>query len=374
MAESGSHDNTYAKKCPDESERADSSSSQAESISYQTVVVLIDFMSAHQFHLKRNDSLNSSAKVSFTMTNCSMTDVDTLTQKLDLVIYVPVLVFGLALNIIALVVFCRLLRKWTESSIYMTNLALMDLLLLLPLPFKMHAAYHKWAEDKLLFCSFLESLYFVAMYGSIYTIVCIAIDRYIAINHPFRAKQVRSKKNALIVCIFIWVFIMAVTSPIYSFREEGKMGNFTCFHGFSKKGWSTAIIVCLEVFGFLLPAAVLVACSVQSVRTLKASKNSDHKRQAGVRIIYSSLAAFLVPFTPCHVAILLQYLVRNEYISDCKHQQNIAIFIQVSINIANVTCCLDALCYYFIAKEVRSTKDTLRMSISRARTTSSSDV
>lgn len=295
-------------------------------------------------------------------------------QKLDLVIYVPVLVFGLALNIMALVVFCRLLRKWTESSIYMTNLALMDLLLLLQLPFKMHAAHHEWEEDKIFLCSFLESLYFVAMYGSIYTIACIAIDRYIAINHPFRAKQVRSRKNALIVCISIWVFVMAATSPIYTFRDNKKTGNFTCFHGFSENGWSTVIIVCLEVFGFLLPATILVVCSIQSIRTLKASKSSNSKRQAGVRIIYSSLAAFLVPFTPCHIAIFLQYLVRNGFIADCKHQKNIALFIQVSMNIANVTCCLDALCYYFIAKEVRSTKDTLRLSISRARTTSSSDV
>lgn len=307
------------------------------------------------------------------MTNCSTKDVDTLTQKLDLVIYVPVLVFGLTLNIAALVVFCQLLRKWTESSIYMTNLALMDLLLLLQLPFKMHAAYHEWEENKMLLCSFLESLYFVAMYGSIYTIASIAVDRYIAINHPFRAKQVRSKKNALIVCVFIWVFVMAATSPIYTFRDK-KKGNFTCFHGFSEKGWSTAIIVCLELFGFLLPAAVLVVCSIQSIRTLKASKSSNPKKQAGVRIIYSSLAAFLVPFTPCHIAIFLQYLVRNDFILDCKQQKNIALFIQVSMNIANVTCCLDALCYYFIAKEVRSTKETLKMSISRARTTSSSEV
>ncbi|XP_056324007.1 G-protein coupled receptor 55 [Danio aesculapii] len=307
------------------------------------------------------------------MTNCSTESVDTLTKKLDLVIYVPILVFGLALNIMALVVFCRLLRKWTESSIYMTNLALMDLLLLLQLPFKMHAAHHEWAEDKKLLCSFLESLYFVAMYGSIYTIACIALDRYFAINYPFRAKLLRSKKNALIVCVFIWLFVMAATSPIYTFGRE-KTGNFTCFHGFSNKGWSTALIVCLEVFGFLLPAAVLVVCSIQSIRTLKASKSTNPKKQAGVRIIYSSLAAFLVPFTPCHVAIFLQYLVRNGHILDCKKKQDIALFIQVSINIANVTCCLDALCYYFIAKEVRSTKDSLKLSISRGRTTSSSDV
>ncbi|XP_051989318.1 G-protein coupled receptor 55-like [Xyrauchen texanus] len=312
----------------------------------------------------------------FTMSNnCSTNAVDNLTKTLDLVIYVPILVFGLPLNIIALFVFCHLLRKWTESSIYMTNLALMDLLLLLQLPFKIHATHHMWAPDKRLFCSFLESLYFVGMYGSIYTIACIALDRYIAIKHPFRAKQVRSRKTAVIACILIWVFVMVAISPIYTFREDTpNKVNFRCFHGFSNKGWTTAIIVCLEFFGFLLPAFVLVLCSAQSVHTLKASKSSNPKRQAGVRIIYSSLAAFLIPFTPCHLAILLQYLVRNDFLLDCKHQENIALFIQVSMSLANMTSCLDALCYYFIAKEVRSTKKTVRLSISRARATSTSEV
>lgn len=207
---------------------------------------------------------------SFTMSaNCTFIDVDNVTMVLDFVIYVPVLVFGLVLNITALLVFCALLRKWTESTIYMTNLALMDLLLLLPLPFKMHAAMHKWDGNKRFFCSFLESLYFVGMYGSIYTIACIAVDRYIAIKYPFRAKQLRSKKVALIVCVFIWVFVMGATSPIYTFREFSK-DNFRCFHGFSKKGWTAGVIVCLELFGFLLPATVLVVCSSQSIRTLKA--------------------------------------------------------------------------------------------------------
>ncbi|XP_051553195.1 G-protein coupled receptor 55-like isoform X2 [Myxocyprinus asiaticus] len=305
--------------------------------------------------------------------SCSTKDVNNLMRTLDLVIYVPILVFGLPLNLMALMVFCHLLKKWTESSIYMTNLALMDLLLLLPLPFKIHAAFHKWAPNKKLFCSFLESLYFVGMYGSIFTIACIALDRFIAIKHPFRAKLVRSRKTALIVCIFIWVFVMGATSPVYSFRED-KEDYFNCFHEFSDEGWTTALIVCLEFLGFLLPASVLVVCSTQSIRTLKASKSSSPKRQAGVRIIYSSLAAFLIPFTPCHLAILLQYLVRNRFISDCKQQENIALFIQLSMNLANVTTCLDALCYYFIAKEVRSTKNTVRMSINRARTTSTSDI
>lgn len=310
------------------------------------------------------------AHLSFTMNDsCQLGSVNNITKYLDLAIYVPIFVFGLTLNILALVVFCVLLRKWTESSIYMTNLALMDLLLLLPLPFKMHAAQNEWEADKSTFCSFLESLYFVGMYGSIYTIACIAADRYFAIKHPFRAKQLRSKKIALIVCFFIWIFVMGATSPIYTFREV-QTSKFRCFHGFSKRGWSTAVIVCLEVLGFLLPATVLVVCSAQSILTLKASKSSDPQRKVGVKIIYSNLAAFLIPFTPCHVAIFLQYLVRNNFISDCDQRWNIALFIQVAMSLANVTICLDALCYYFIANEVRSTKQTV---ISRVRSFSSSN-
>lgn len=238
--------------------------------------------------------------------NCSFEAVDRLMRSLELAIYLPIFLIGLALNAVALVVFCILLRKWTESTIYMTNLALMDLLLLLLLPFKMHATNHLWGAHRRVFCSVLESFYFVGMYGSIYTIVCIAVDRWVAICYPFRAKLLRSPRAALGTCVLVWVVVLGGISPIYGFRQAGE-GDFHCFHGFSEKGWSPVVIGCLQVFGFLGPALVLVGCSVQSIRALRASGQESPK--SGVRIIYSSLCAFLVPFTPSHLAILLQFLV-----------------------------------------------------------------
>ncbi|XP_062338382.1 G-protein coupled receptor 55 isoform X1 [Osmerus eperlanus] len=238
-------------------------------------------------------------------TYCSFEEVDRLMTSLELVIYIPIFLMGLVLNTLALVVFCVLLRKWTESTIYMTNLALMDLLLLLLLPFKMHATNNQWSPKHRLLCSFLESMYFVGMYGSIYTIVCIAVDRWVAIKHPFRAKQLRSPQAALGTCVLVWFLTLGGISPIYGFRQAGDE-DFHCFHGFSEKGWTPAVVGCLEVFGFLGPALVLVGCSVQSVKTLK---NSGQERRACERIIYSSLCAFLLPFTPSHLAILLQFLV-----------------------------------------------------------------
>ncbi|XP_035276163.1 G-protein coupled receptor 55-like isoform X2 [Anguilla anguilla] len=298
------------------------------------------------------------------MSKCNLTDMDNMMDSLRLVIYIPIFVFGLILNTTALLVFCFQLKKWTESTIYMTNLALMDQLLLFSLPFRMYNS--KWAANKRVFCSFLESLYFVSIYGSIYTITCISVDRYIGVSHPFKAKQLRSPRKALLVCATIWVLVFGATVPVYDFHP-GDEGRFRCFHGFSDKGWHPALIGCLEVFGFLLPAAVLVACSARVVRVLRRSRERSPKNQACIRIIYSGLVAFLVPFTPSHLAILLQFFVRRGTITDCTLQANITVFVQLAMTLANVTCCLDALCYYFVAKEVRTS--SIRRSFRQWRST-----
>lgn len=243
--------------------------------------------------------------------NCSFDDVDHLMTYLELAIYIPIFVAGLILNVAALLVFCVFLRKWTESTIYMTSLALMDLLLLFPLPFKMHATNNTWPAHLQPLCSVLESLYFVGIYGSIYTIMCIAVDRWVAICHPFKAKQLRSPKVALGTCLGVWVLALAAISPTtYRFRKAVQK-EFHCFHEFSEKGWSPLVIICLQVFGFLGPALVVVYCSVQTIWALKQSGQRSPQSRACVKIIYSSLSAFLLPFTPSHLGILLQFLVRE---------------------------------------------------------------
>ncbi|XP_038573946.1 G-protein coupled receptor 55 [Micropterus salmoides] len=308
-------------------------------------------------------------------TNCSFDGVDNLMRYFELAIYIPIFPFGLVLNVVALFVFCIFLRKWTESTIYMTSLALMDLLLLFPLPFKMHATNNFWPTYLQPLCSVLESLYFFGIYGSIYTIMCIAVDRWLAICHPFKAKVLRSPKAALWTCFGVWVLVLAViTQTIYRFREAKEM-KFNCFHRFSKNGWKPEVIICLQVFGFLLPALVVVYCSVQTIWALQQSGQHSPQSRACVKIIYSSLSAFLVPFTPSHLGILLQFLVHQEVIQDCSNKKGISLFIQIAMCLSNITCCLDALCYYFIAHEVRSTRNTFRLSIiSQRRPTFSTEV
>ncbi|KAL4647131.1 G-protein coupled receptor 55-like isoform X2 [Arapaima gigas] len=310
---------------------------------------------------------------SFIMSNCSFEQVDELMHSLELVIYIPIFVFGLPLNILALVVLYVLLKKRTDTTIYMTNLAIMDLVLLFSLPFKMHATSYQWEGDKKMFCSFLESLYFISMYGSIYTIMFISIDRYLAIKFPIKARSIRSPMTARIVCVVIWVIVLSCIVPVYKLRS-GMDEKFHCFHNFTEKSWEPNRIACLEVFGFLLPALVLVICSTQIIRKLRQSEQNSPKSRACIRIIYSNLLAFLLPFTPSHLAIFLQFLVHWGTITACNQKTQISLFLQISLSLSNITCCLDAICYYFMAREIRSFQDVFsKKSFSFRRNTSTSE-
>ncbi|NXY16751.1 GPR55 protein, partial [Atrichornis clamosus] len=281
---------------------------------------------------------------------CSFTAIDSLAKTLQLGISIPTFILGLLLNTLALSVFCCFGRKQTKTSVYMINLALADVLLLLSLPLKM---YYSVTTASGLLCSFIQSLYFVNTYGSIFIIVCITVDRYICIRHPFEGRANQSPRWAVLICCFIWAVAWICSSPMYVFRKEDDL---ICFHNMSDQAWSIPLIVSVEIFGFLIPLAVMIFCSAQNIRILLNHKSQAKKNVEGsgtLRVIGINLVVFLVCFTPVHLAIFLQCLVRHHVIVDCSLKQSISLFIQVSMMFANLNCCLDAIFYYFAVKEFR---------------------
>ncbi|XP_009903106.2 G-protein coupled receptor 55 [Dryobates pubescens] len=280
---------------------------------------------------------------------CAFTDVDKLAKTLQFGISIPTFVLGLLLNTLALLVFCCFWKKQTKTSVYMINLALADMLLILSLPLKL---YYSVTEAPGLLCAFIQSLYFVNMYVSIFVIVCITIDRYICIRHPFEGRANQSPKWAILICGFIWAVAWLCSSPLYVFQDKTCL---KCFHNMSDNTWSIPMIVSVEIFGFLIPLTVMVFCCAQNIWTLlnhKSQAESMVESSSSLRVIMN-LVVFLVCFTPIHLGICLQCLVRQHVIKDCSLKQTISLFIQVSMTLANLNCCLDAIFYYFAATEFR---------------------
>ncbi|NXA47809.1 GPR55 protein, partial [Nothocercus julius] len=271
----------------------------------------------------------------------------------QLVTYAPTFILGLLFNMMALSFLFFKVKKLTESTVYMIALIFLDTLLLFTLPFKI-ISYHlknHWSLGSV-FCSFLESLYFVNMYGSILISLCICVDRYVAIRHPFVALRLRSTRKAALVCTVICLGTSAGTAS--TFQLHGQDYNFSsCFHNFSKSTWENKGLFSALETAFLCSMATMTFCTIQTLRCLRKLKSTDSSpinTNRAEKIVVTNLITFLVCFTPYHVAFLLYFLVKNNVI-DSSLQQILRAVLQGTLCWANLNCCLDGICYYFVLKE-----------------------
>ncbi|PKU39676.1 g-protein coupled receptor 55-like [Limosa lapponica baueri] len=292
-------------------------------------------------------------------TNRSISETVELFQ---LIVYAPTFTLGLLFNVMALSFLFFKVKKLSESTVYMIALIFLDTLLLFTLPFKI-ISYHSRGTWKLapVLCSTLESLYFVNMYGSILISLCICVDRYIVILHPFTAPSLRSTKKAAMVCAVVCLAASAGTVSTSQLHGEDN-NNLYCFHNFSKSTWENVGLLSTLETVFFGSMAAMIFCTVQIIRCLRKHRNPDNPQtytSRAEKIVVANLVAFLVCFTPYHVVYFLYFLVKNNIIHT-SFQKVLKDTIQITLCWANLNCCLDGVCYFFVLRE--SLEDPLRNS------------
>ncbi|XP_032081849.1 G-protein coupled receptor 35 [Thamnophis elegans] len=270
----------------------------------------------------------------------------------EAIIYVPVFFIGVILNVFALRIFCCKLVKWTETRVYMTNLAITDCLFLFTLPFRLlsnflYKSIYNIYLNKL--CMVLETAYFISRYMSVFLITIIALDRYIAIRYPLQAKTIRSPLKSALVCGLFWIIIITIAlASIYVNNEKGKI----CFQTIQRPPSETSFAV--VIWGFFIPLIILSFCSVQIIKKLTRKKKTHlHEKnviQKAINIILANITTFIICFLPLHVVYFVKYInFKNATDANLKHDLSL----KVAIILANTNCCLDAFCYYFVSQEFK---------------------
>ncbi|XP_068057415.1 G-protein coupled receptor 35-like [Anomalospiza imberbis] len=290
--------------------------------------------------------------------SCNITAYE-IFSLFQLCVYIPVLVLGIVLNVLALWVFCCKLGKWTETRVYMVNLAVADCLLLFTLPFKTLSQFQHLKVDG--WCLVLEGGYFTNRFMSIGIITLIAADRYLAIKYPLRSKALRSPLKAAFVSGFLWIVIICETSLIKSF-EDRREDDF-CFEKSSVT--PSVITLCAIITGFFIPLLILSYCSIQIIAELRRKKNDDCCNEMltrkAVYIVSANMAVFIICFLPLYLGHLLRFVL-DSISSDCSAIQSINNFVHFASILANTNCCLDAICYYFVNKEFKEASSKLAKS------------
>uniref|UniRef100_A0A4X2LV85 G-protein coupled receptors family 1 profile domain-containing protein n=1 Tax=Vombatus ursinus TaxID=29139 RepID=A0A4X2LV85_VOMUR len=270
------------------------------------------------------------------------------------------LVLGIMFNALALWVFCcHMRKKWTETVIYMTNLAVADFCLLCALPIMLYSQKHSKQEDTVL-CQTSQSIYLVNRYMSISIITMIAVDRYVAIRFPMQAKRLRSPGCSAIICAVLWVLVIICTASHMAWQV--KDGGF-CFSNENFKGSKTSIF---SILSFFIPLSILTFCSTQVIVSLVRKKKTDaHKNrhiQKAIWIISTNLLVFVACFLPMHVALSVRLIMNPTTCSSIRTWKNV---IFITSRLSNANCCLDAICYYFVAKEFQEASAKTIFTLSR---------
>ncbi|NXE72370.1 GPR35 protein, partial [Cochlearius cochlearius] len=294
--------------------------------------------------------------------SCNITAYENF-PLVQLCVYIPVLLLGILLNVLALWVFCWKLDKWTETRVYMVNLAVADCLLLFTLPFKTLTQLHQLKASS--WCLILEGGYFINRLMSISIITVVAVDRYLAIKYPLKARALRSPLKAALASGFLWIVIICVMSLIKKLedREQDKL----CFEKSSVK--PSVITLCAIIVGFFIPLIILSYCSIQVITELMRKKNENCHKEKLIRkaiyIVSANMAVFIVCFLPLYLGHLIRFIM-DSISSNCSAIQKVSNFVHLASVLANTNCCLDAICYYFVNKEFKEASPKLARSKSEA--------
>ncbi|NXK96278.1 LPAR5 protein, partial [Formicarius rufipectus] len=303
--------------------------------------------------------------------NTSQTCKDyTFNHHLLLPGYILILVTGLILNVVALWIFVRYLRLKSVVMIYMFNLAISDLTFTLSLPMRLYYySNHHWPFGSTL-CQVSGSVFQINMYGSCLFLMCVNLDRYIAIVHPLRWRHLRRPKVAKILCLVVWVVIFMGSIPTAIVHKQNycKVQNQTiylCFESFSDNIWQNnlfPLVILAEILGFLLPLSCVTYCSIRIFQELcQSSQTKTLRQRKTVRLLVVNLVIFIICFVPYNSTLAVYGMIKAQVMKVEKDTQaSVRQTLIITMMMASMNCTLDPLVYYFSTEGFRNTFKKLR--------------
>ncbi|KAM4724110.1 B1 bradykinin receptor [Anableps anableps] len=263
---------------------------------------------------------------------------------------------GLLLNGFVLVVFVAHKDRLTVAEIYLSNLALADFLLLCGLPFWAMYILNRfnWSYGDAL-CKLVNSNIVINFYTSIYTLVMIGIDRYLALVKTMKARWLRRTLYAKIVCFILWLLGLFLSLPTIIHRKVKFIEEYnttSCVldyaHGSS---WKLAHQIVMNMLGFVFPLLVIVFSSWNIIKALaRRMENStfhDFNDTKATVLIYAVMLLFLLCWGPFQVFTFLDTLCDVKVLDRTLWSHTLSVGDQVSVYLAFLNSMLNPLLYVF---------------------------
>ncbi|XP_025023821.1 lysophosphatidic acid receptor 6-like [Python bivittatus] len=258
--------------------------------------------------------------------------------------YSLIFMIGLPLNSAALYffIFGDVVRSIT--TIYMKNLVVCDLLLLASLPLRIY--YYGWQPQlSQTTCEMAGLLLLVNMYGSIFLLISISSDRWMAVCFPLSSWAQAIRRRAKYICVSIWTLSIGGTIPTYFVGKNAMKNSTQCFDGhpqyIANVSISSAIVLC---YAIALVVMVTSSFGLLHVFHRSASVEMELINISKIRfMVVMNVAIFLGCFLPYHLTVLGYHVpgLNKKYLDQVY---------KYVLLLSCVNAALDPLAYYFITE------------------------
>ncbi|XP_062310193.1 proteinase-activated receptor 1 [Osmerus eperlanus] len=265
-------------------------------------------------------------------------------------VYTVVFLVSVPLNLVAVVMFARRIRPRKPAVIYMMNLACADLLFAFLLPFRI--AYHFHGNDWIYgagMCRLVTAAFYCNMYCSVLLMMCIGIDRFLAVVYPMDSLVWRCPRTASVVCGAMWLLSAGGVTPLLLSRQDvhlADLGITTCHDVQDVSKLRAYYLYFFPIYSsvfFFIPLVITAVCYARIVQALAAANVDNRTRKTrAVVMALTVLVVFVVCFTPTNVILLVHYIKLSHHHADGSYQAYL-----LSMCVSSISCCLDPLIYYF---------------------------
>lgn len=277
-------------------------------------------------------------------------------------VYMVILsVLGIMGNVFVLLVFCFHKKPCTVAEIYLSNLAAADLLLLSCLPFWAAnvANNFDWQFGGLL-CRLVNAGIKMNTYSSIYFLVLVSADRYVALVHTMSHGRMRRPLYAKISCLAVWSLGLILSVPTLNFRQVQYMAEYNvtaCILNHPSHAVRLTCDIVLILVGFVVPLVVISYCTYHIICALHAQHmerfNAENTERKATFLVLAVLLAFLFCWVPFHLLTIVDVLFHLRVVGGCTLDHALDICSQLFTYLAFSNSLLNPILYVIVGKNFR---------------------
>lgn len=286
------------------------------------------------------------------------------------VLYTFIFIVGLAANALVLWVNIRAQRDSTprhETHTYIAHLAVADLCVCATLPVWVSslAQHGHWPFGEVA-CKLTHLLFSVNLFGSIFFLACMSVDRYLSVTRRRNdAEGARRKFIRRGVCVGVWLLALVASLPDTYFLQTVKATHgdtMLCRPVYPEehpREWMVGVQLSFILLGFVLPFPIIAVFYILLAGAFTVSHSSssttvEQERRVSRRVILAYIVVFLGCWGPYHGVLLADSLSQLNLVPlTCRLENVIYVALHLTQCLSLLHCCFNPILYNFINRNYR---------------------